>query len=113
METISREQDFAQLFRNGKRVSAGAIRLWYRKRTAGKLRVCFAGKSKKAVYRNRIRRRLREAFRVNFLFAVEDKPWDLFFLSDERLLEEDFTQLVSQMGKLLDRAGIGNNIDGK
>lgn len=65
------------------------------------MRVAFVGKGKKAVDRNRVRRRLREAFRVYYYPQWRDKPVDFLFMSNEKLLEESFEDLVEMMGKVL------------
>ncbi|MCS7243057.1 MAG: ribonuclease P protein component [Candidatus Caldatribacterium sp.] len=103
METLTKEKDFARLFAKGQRVSCGPLRLFFYQRETGPVRVCFAGRSKKAVRRNRIRRRLREAFRVHYYPAWKDKPFDFFFLGDEEVASVDFASLVLWMGELLER----------
>ena len=65
------------------------------------MRVTFVGKGKKAVDRNRVRRRLREAFRIYYYSQWRDKPVDFVFMSNEKLLEESFEDLVEMMGKVL------------
>lgn len=101
METLTRQKDFARLFEHGQRVQCGPLRLFFYQRDTGPVRVCFAGRSKKAVCRNRIRRRLREAFRVHYYPTWKDKPFDLFFLGDESVALVDFASLVLWMGDLL------------
>lgn len=103
METLKKEKDFARLFEKGQRVSLGPLRLFFYRREEGPVRVCFAGRSKKAVCRNRIRRRLREAFRVHYYPTWKDKPFDLFFLGEESVASVDFASLVLWMGELLER----------
>ncbi|MBC7216703.1 MAG: ribonuclease P protein component [Candidatus Caldatribacterium sp.] len=103
METLTRQRDFARLFEEGQRASCGPVRLFFYRRETGPVRVCFAGRSKKAVCRNRIRRRLREAFRVHYYPTWKDKPFDLFFIGDESVASVDFASLVLWMGDLLER----------
>lgn len=101
MEKIGQKKDFSRLFSQGKRVKRGNIKLWYWRREKGKLRVAFVGKGKKAVDRNRVRRRLREAFRVYYYPQWGDKPIDLILMSNGKLLEESFGDLVEVMGRAL------------
>lgn len=101
MEGLSQKKDFSRLFSRGKRARANNIKLWYLQKEEGNLRVAFVGKGKKAVDRNRVRRRLREAFRVYYYPQWRDKPVDFLFMSNEKLLEESFEDLVEMMGKVL------------
>jgi ribonuclease P protein component len=103
METLTRERDFARVFEEGKRVGAGPLRLFFYRREAGPIRVCFVGRSKKAVRRNRIRRRLREAFRVHYYPIWKDRPFDFVFVGDESIASVEFPLLVRWMGELLGR----------
>ena len=102
METLKNKKDFDRVFRDGKKVDLPPIRMWFFRRENGSLRVCFVGRGKKAVRRSRIKRRLREAFRQHFYPRFKEKPVDLIFFSDERLLDEDFKAVVEKMSKLLE-----------
>ena len=103
METLRKERDFSRLFQEGQKLSAGSLRLFFLRRETGPVRVCFVGRSKKAVCRNRIRRRLREAFRVHYYPLWKDKPFDLAFLGGEEIASEEFPHLVVLMGRLLEK----------
>ncbi|HPZ81423.1 MAG TPA: ribonuclease P protein component [Candidatus Atribacteria bacterium] len=107
MEKLSHKKDFSRLFSQGKRVKAGNVRLWYLRKEEGSLRVAFVGKGKKAVDRNRVRRRLREAFRIYYYSQWKDKPVDFVFMSNEKLLEESFEDLVKVMGRTLEEVKLG------
>ncbi|WP_369018392.1 ribonuclease P protein component [Thermatribacter velox] len=102
METLRKKKDFDRVFCEGRKVDLPPIRMWFLQKESGSLRVCFVGRSKKAVRRNRIRRRLREAFRQYFYDRFREKPVDVIFFSDERLLSEDFKTIVEKMARLLD-----------
>ena len=106
MEGLSEKKDFSRLFSQGKRVKVDSIKLWYLQKDEGSLRVAFVGKGKKAVDRNRVRRRLREAFRVCYYPQWRDKPVDFVFMSNEKLLKEGFKDLVETMGKVLNEVEI-------
>jgi len=108
METISTSKDFKQIFKNGKKIDSGPIRLWYLQKKESKMRICFIGRSKKAVNRNRIRRRLRESFRLYFYPLINDSAYDLIFMSDERLMNADFCEIIHWMGELLEKSGVAN-----
>ncbi len=103
METLTRKKDFARIFEEGKRIGSGPLRLFFYRRETGPVRVCFVGRSKKAVRRNRIRRRLREAFRVYYYPVWKDRPFDFVFVGDEGIALVEFPLLVRWMGELLGR----------
>lgn len=103
METLKREADFSRLFQEGQKLSAGYLRLLFLRRETGPVRVCFVGRSKKAVCRNRVRRRLREAFRIYYYPLWKDKPFDLAFLGSEEAAAGEFSHLVVLMGRLLEK----------
>ena len=102
METLKSKKDFDRIFSDGKKVDLPPIRMWFFEKESGSLRVCFVGRSKKAVHRNRIKRRLRETFRQYFHDRFREKSVDVVFFSDERLLDEDFKTVVEKMSKLLE-----------
>lgn len=108
METISTSKDFKQIFKNGKKIDCGPIRLWYLKKKVANMRVCFVGRSKKAIFRNRIRRRLKEGFRIYFYPFLCDSSYDLVFMSDERLISADFREIIRWMSELLVKSGVAN-----
>ena len=108
METISTLKDFKQIFKNGKKIDCGPIRLWHLKKKVANMRVCFVGRSKKAIFRNRIRRRLKEGFRIYFYPFLFDSTYDLVFMSDERLISADFREIIRWMSELLVKSGVAN-----
>jgi len=108
METISTSKDFSQIFKFGKKIDKGPIRLWYLKKNEKRMRICFIGRSKKAVRRNRIRRRLKEGFRVHYYPFLCDSSYDFIFMSDERLIKADSLDIIRWMGELLEKAGAAN-----
>lgn len=66
------------------------------------MRVVFVGRGKRAVDRNRVRRRLREAFRIYYYPQWKDEAVDLLFMSNEKSLKMSFEDLVKDMGKALE-----------
>lgn len=108
MESLTRKGDFVRVFQQGKRKRAGLLKFFFLERKDGDLRVAFVGKSKKAVCRNRVRRRLREAFRVHFYPQWQKRPVDFIFWGDERLCSVDFTDIQSWMGQLLEEVPVSD-----
>lgn len=100
-----------RVFEDGKKIDKGPIRLWFLQKNEGQLRMCFISRSKKAVRRNRIRRKLKEGFRVFSAESIQEKPFDLIFMSDERLIRTRFGDIVQWMGELLGRIGIFNEVN--
>ncbi len=98
---LTRRQDFTSIFRYGKRRKIDGLKLFLLPRGEGGLRVTFVGKSKKAVRRNRIRRRLREAFRVYYAPSWCRRPVDLLFWGDDEVCDMPFRDLCLRMGQLL------------
>lgn len=112
MESLTRKGDFVRVFQQGKRKRAGLLKFFFLERKDGDLRVAFVGKSKKAVCRNRVRRRLREAFRVRFYPQWQKRPVDFIFWGDERLCSVDFTDIQSWMGQLLEEIPVSDEDQG-
>ena len=61
---IKRKKDFEKILRNGKRIYADSLTIVYYKDDALRMAVCVGKKFGKSVARNRIKRLLREAFRL-------------------------------------------------
>jgi len=112
MESLTRRGDFVRIFQRGERRRAGLLKLFFLNRERGPLRVAFVGKSKKAVRRNRVRRRLKETFRVYFYPRWQEKPVDLVFWGDERLCSVRFAEIQSWMGQLLEEVPVGQEAQG-
>ncbi|MEN3186871.1 MAG: ribonuclease P protein component [Atribacterota bacterium] len=108
MKSLTRKRDFIRVFQQGKRKRVGLLKFFFLKREGGDLRVAFVGKSKKAVYRNRVRRRLREAFRVRFYPRWCKSPVDFIFWGDEKLCSVRFADIQSWMGQLLEDVPISD-----
>ncbi len=107
METLRRRSDFEQVFESGKFMSgrALAVRVLARDQADGPSRIGYAvGKrlDKRAVVRNRARRRLREAIR-----RVEVRDgYDLVVMARQPALTRDFAALQRDVQRLFRRAGL-------
>ncbi len=62
---IKKQADFQRLFQKGKRVSSPSLTLLYRPSDRMRMGVSIGKKHGKSVQRNRIKRLVREAFRLN------------------------------------------------
>lgn len=107
METLRRRSDFEQVFESGKFTGgrALAVRVLARDQDDGPSRVGYAvGKrlDKRAVVRNRARRRLREAIR-----RVEVRDgYDLVVMARQPALARNFKALQRDVRALFRRAGL-------
>jgi len=89
---LSSPNDFKIVYREGYRVSAGDLRLHILRRQGEGNRVGFSIRGRlKAVVRNRIKRRLREAYRLNQ--AQLKKGFDLVIVARESLKEKTFWEV--------------------
>ena len=96
---------FQRLYRTGGQAN-GYLVLYARKNRTGTNRVGITVGKKlgHAVVRNRVRRRLREVYRLN-----EDKfqsGWDIVVVARTRAIHADFSQLVESYLSAAQKAGI-------
>lgn len=89
---LSSPNDFKIVYREGYKVSTGDLRLHILRRQGEGNRVGFSIRGRlKAVVRNRIKRRLREAYRLNQ--AQLKKGFDLVIVARESLKEKTFWEV--------------------
>ena len=102
---LLKHSDFERVYQNGRRYSLPHFAAFYLKRDAGQagLRVGFTvgrvlGGS---VERNRIRRRLREAVRLNLLPVADVVSADVVLQPRKSALQADFGELQQQVAEAL------------
>ncbi|NLG84450.1 MAG: ribonuclease P protein component [Firmicutes bacterium] len=110
-DRIRRRSEFASIFARGRSLADYALVLYWRERTVGPPRVgfCVGKQLGKAVTRNRIKRLLRESWRV--LAAEVEIPADLVFVARRGGVCFSLAEWVASMRGLLRRAkllGEGN-----
>ena len=109
MITLTRSKDFDRIFRHGSSVSSSEVVIYALKRYKGKFSqpraaFCVSKKFGKAVVRNRVKRRLREVYRLNE--GKLDTQWDVILLARQGAAVVQFAQLEKKFLSLCRRAGI-------
>ena len=105
MEPLRRRADFEQVFVSGEYVRGRCLALRFVVRGEGPSRIGFAvGKrvDSRAVFRNRVRRRLRAAIR---LVPVQE-GYDIVVMGRRAALGADFASLKEDVRGVFDRAGL-------
>ncbi len=105
MEPLRRRADFEQVFGSGRFLGSRVLAIRFLEHGQGPTRVGFAvGKKldKRAVVRNRARRRLREALRR---LPMRD-GYDLVVLARRRALTDEFASVAADARALMRRAGL-------
>jgi ribonuclease P protein component len=104
---LRRNSDFARAYRTGRRVQDAALALVVRPRAAGqptRLGLSVSRKIGNAVVRNRVKRRLREAFRLNRLRLAEN--FDVVLVARSQASSLDYVGLEKSFLDLCRRAGL-------
>lgn len=103
---LRRRQDFRRVYQRGKSLKDPAFVLCFRPSAKNRLRLGFSVSKKlgKAVERNRIRRKLREACRLEL--ASFSAGYDYILIARMRAKDETVESLRRRVRKLLASAGI-------
>ena len=103
---LKQNHEFRRLYSKGKSAVSPYFAVYCRKnhRSVSRLGITTGVKLGNAVKRNRIRRRIREVYRLN-----EDKfqpGWDIVVVARSRALEAPFSRLTESYLSLAKKAGI-------
>ncbi len=104
---LRKQNEFDQVFKKGKTVNSAFLVLKFSGNGLGNNRFGFLVGSKifkKAVLRNKIKRRLREA--VKDLFPLIKPGYDLVFIVKSGLIEKKYAEIKSLIESLLKIAGL-------
>lgn len=113
-KSLKKSHIFRRLYRKGRSAANGYLVLYCRKNGTGENRVGLTVSSKLgcAVVRNRVRRRLREIYRLHE--ASFQPGWDLVVVArsravqaDYRTLERSFLSLAKKLGLLREEGSHG------
>ena len=104
--TVKQNGDFRRIYRRGRSAVAGGVVVYCLKNRQGmsRLGVTVSTKLGHAVVRNRVRRRIREVYRLH-----EDDfcpGWDIVVVARSRAVEAPFDKLTASFLNLSGRAGI-------
>jgi ribonuclease P protein component len=104
--TVKENYEFRRIYRKGKSVVAPAMVLYCQKNRQGRTRlgVTVSTKLGKAVVRNRVRRRLREIWRLNKEAMVPG--WDIILVARVRAVDMPYQKLDKMYRRLLHEAGL-------
>lgn len=104
--TLKKNYEFRRLYSKGKSTAAACLALYCRKNGSGRNRIGYTVSNKigHAVVRNRIRRRLREIYRLHEgEFA---KGFDIVVVARMRAHDADYYRLEADFLKAADRLGL-------
>lgn len=106
---LKKKKDFEKVLKEGKGFKEDSLILKVKKNKSKKLRfglVVSRKVSKKAVVRNKIKRRLREVIKERI--KKIDKNFDIIIITLPRAETKDFQELRVTIEKLFKKAGISN-----
>lgn len=104
--SLKENRDFRRLYTKGRSKSSSRLVLYCRKNRLGKNRIGITVSTKLgcAVKRNRIRRRLREAYRLN---EERFEPGnDIVIVVRGKAMDSDFSELTQTLLRLADALGL-------
>jgi ribonuclease P protein component len=108
---LSRKEDFSSVYRAGKSVANHQFALYYKKNPSGihfRLGISASKKVGGAVVRNRIRRQLKEIFRLH---ADEIKEgYDLIIIVRKGAIDMEYEALVKSVKHVLRKAELSKKI---
>ena len=104
--SLKRNKQFRQVYRKGKSVACRELVLIYAKNRSDMVHVGFSVSKKlgNSVVRNRVKRRLREAFRPNLPLLLPG--FDLIVIARDAARDAPFSSLADSLRYLLRKAGL-------
>jgi len=105
-EIIKKNHEFRRLYARGTSRISPLLAVYVRRKKNGPLRLGITVSTKvgKAVIRNRVRRRIREAFRLNELSFTDSA--DIIIVARVRAADASFAQIEKSLLNLADELGI-------
>ena len=108
---LKKNKHFNYIYKNGKSLSQGVLGLVFIKLKIKPFKVGFSVSNKigKSVVRNKVKRRMREAFKQ--IIPILDKRYNYIFVAKTGIVEKSFDQIKSNMLSLVQKAGLVNEIN--
>lgn len=105
-QSLKQNSQFRRLYRNGKTAADRHLALYCRRNRLriNRLGVTVSRKLGCAVVRNRIRRRLRECYRLNE--STFSSGWDIVVVARSRAADASFSQLQASLLQLAEKLGL-------
>ena len=105
--SITRNNDFRRIYASGKSAASGNVVLYCKRNPRGysKLGITVSTKVGKAVVRNRVRRRLREIYRLHETKIM--RGFDLVIVARVKSPYATYQQLERDFLRLVDKLGLG------
>lgn len=100
LESLKSKKDFDKVYRKGKSFADKVLVMYYLKNQVGYTRVGVSVSSKigNSVVRHRIKRLIKEVFRVNF---QNIQGYDIIFIARTRASEADFVKIKNSMNHII------------
>lgn len=108
---LKKNKHFNYIYKHGASVGCGCVALVYTKLKIKPFKVGFSVSNKigKSVVRNRVKRRMREAF--NQIVSLVDKRYNYIFIARDGITEKSFLEIKDKMIHVIKKAGLLNNND--
>lgn len=105
-KTVKENYEFRRIYRKGKSVVSPYLVLYCQRNRQGKTRlgVTVSTKLGKAVVRNRVRRRLRELWRLHL--PMMESGWDVILVARGRAVRAPYQKLEKEYRRVLKEASL-------
>lgn len=105
---LKKNRHFNYIYRHGQCISLGDMSLTFIKARIKPFKAGFSVSNKvgKAVVRNKVKRRMREAFAS--LIAIVDRRYNYIFIAKPSLAEKSYIDIKNNMLALIKKAGLIN-----
>ena len=108
---LKKNKHFNYIYKHGTSIKLGVIALVFTKLKVKPFKVGFSVSNKigKSVVRNKVKRRMREAFKG--LIPMVDKRYNYIFVAKDGIVEKSFEDIKSNMFEIIKKAGLVNECD--
>ena len=110
---LKKNKHFNYIYKHGQGLRVGVVSLVYLKAKVKPFKVGFSVSNKigKAVVRNKVKRRMREAF--SELIPLVDRRYNYVFIAKEGITDKDYAAIKNNMMAVIKKAGLLNEVDSK